>query len=250
MLPMKQLLTTITFASLLLCTGAMAQKKNTEDHRQLNLFFNIKAGNTTLAPGQTCTNAFGEQYTVKTFRFYIGQIELRDSTNSTTQYFPDDYYLVDAGDTSTQHITIPVSLEHITSLTFLVGVDSATNTTGTQQGALDPANGMFWTWNSGYIMMKLQGTSPVAQVPANAFALDIGGYKPGEKASRTLGFYIKHPLKTQVRNIVFNVDVNKLFNGEHNIKLAEHPMCHEPGTLAMQLADNFNTMFSIGQVTR
>lgn len=250
MLPMKRLLTAVPVACLLFCTGAMAQKKKETVQQQLNLFFNPKAGNTGLVPGQTYTNAFGEQYTVKTFRFYIGQIELRDSTNSTTQYFPDDYYLVDAGDTSTQRITIPVSLDHVTSITFLVGVDSATNTTGTQQGALDPANGMFWTWNSGYIMMKLQGTSPAAQVPANAFTLDIGGYKPGEKAARTLGFYIKHPLKTQVHNIVFNVDVNKLFNGEHNVKLAEHPMCHEPGTLAMQLADNFNAMFSIGQVTK
>jgi len=237
-------------ACLLFCTGAIAQKKRGDDREQLNLVFNIKAGNSNLVPGQTYTNAFGEQYTVKTFRFYIGQVELRDSTNSTTQYFPGDYYLIDAGDTSTQHITIPLSLDHLTSLTFLIGVDSTTNTTGTQQGALDPANGMFWTWNSGYIMMKLQGTSPAAQVPANAFTLDIGGYKPGENAARMLGFYIKHPVNTKVHNIVFNVDVNKLFSGGHNIKLAEHPMCHEPGALAMQLADNYNAMFSIGQVTK
>lgn len=249
---MKRLLMTVPVACVLFCSSVMAQKKKTEKPKpeDVNLVFSLKAGAATLTPGQTYTNAFGEQYTVKKFGFYIGLIELRDSISGNTQYFPDDYYLVDASDTSTLRITLPVSLKHITSFSFLVGVDSAANTTGTQEGALDPANGMFWTWNTGYIMMKLQGTSPAAQVPANAFALDIGGYKPGEKAARTLNFYVKKPLPTLAHNIALDVDVNKLFNGVNSIKLAEHPMCHEPGKLAVQLADNYNAMFTLQQVTK
>ncbi|WP_316930094.1 MbnP family protein, partial [Hymenobacter sp. IS2118] len=32
------------------------------------------------------------------------------------------------------------------SVSFTVGVDSARNVAGAQTGALDPNNGMFWTW--------------------------------------------------------------------------------------------------------
>ena len=46
------------------------------------------------------------------------------------------------------------------SLSFLLGVDSMHNVSGAQTGALDPANDMFWTWNSGYVMAKMEGASP------------------------------------------------------------------------------------------
>jgi hypothetical protein len=54
----------------------------------------------------------------------------------------------------------------ITGIRFLLGVDSARNVSGIQTGALDPARGMFWTWNSGYVMAKIEGSSPSAHVPA------------------------------------------------------------------------------------
>jgi len=36
---------------------------------------------------------------------------------------------------------------------------------------------MFWTWNSGYIMAKLEGTSPVSSQPNNKFEYHIGGFR-------------------------------------------------------------------------
>lgn len=242
-----------TIIAATLCLGittGLYQRAFGQAGEPLKLVFNLKAGDTPLKPGGTYTNPFGEAYTVQKFRFYISQIELQDTTDTQTQLFTNTYFLVDAGDTSTQTITIPVKVDHLTGITFLIGVDSAANTSGTQQDALDPANGMFWTWNTGYIMMKLQATSPAAKVPANAFTYDIGGYKPGENSTRKIGFFIRHSKKQPVHNISFAVDVNKLFNGEHPIKIAEHPMCHEPGQLAMQLADNYATMISLEKVSK
>lgn len=230
--------------------SGFSQTKSTGPKPQLTLLFNLKAGDNKLLPGGTYTNSFGESYTVQKFKYYITQVQLLDSTDMSVQFFPDNYFLIDAGDTGTQRITIPLSIKHLTSISFVIGVDSSANVSGAQEGTLDPGNGMFWTWNTGYIYMKLLATSPAAKVPANAFAFDIGGFKPGENASRRVGFYIRHKLSQDVHRIVFDVDVNKLFNGAHDIKIAEHPLCHEPGNLAMQLADNYATMFSVGQVSK
>jgi hypothetical protein len=35
---------------------------------------------------------------------------------------------------------------------------------------------MFWDWNSGYIFLKLEGTSPAIPTPAQTFTYHIGGF--------------------------------------------------------------------------
>ncbi len=230
--------------------GQLTENKETGNH--VKLIFKNNVSGQPLVIGNSYTNSFGEKYTVLKFRYYITQILLVDSSDMRVQFFPNDYFLLDAEDSSTRTISIPLSLKHISYISFLVGVDSESNVSGTQQGALDPANGMFWTWNTGYIMAKLQGTSPEAKSAANAFSFDAGGYKTGENAARKVEFTIntlKGKNKT-VHTVVIETDVNKWFNGVHPIKIAEHAGCHEPGALAMQIADNYATMFSLESVTR
>ena len=59
----------------------------------------------------------------------------------------------------------------------MIGVDSARNTSGAQLGALDPANSMFWSWNSGYIFVRMEGNSPQSTQPYNKLQFHIGGFK-------------------------------------------------------------------------
>ena len=52
-------------------------------------------------------------------------------------------------------------------ITFTIGVDSLRSTMDVSKrpGVLDPAqghDGMYWTWNSGYIFFKMEGISPAA----------------------------------------------------------------------------------------
>jgi hypothetical protein len=72
-----------------------------------------------------------------------------------------------------------------TSVAFTIGVDSARCTADLSKrtGVLDPAKGgegMYWAWNSGYIFMKIEGTSPsVARSqgqPNGEFFFHIGGF--------------------------------------------------------------------------
>ncbi len=222
--------------------------KNTTGGNQLKLVFENKVGGAKLVLGNGYTNPFGETYTIKKFRYYITQIQLLDSSDMSVQFFPNDYFLVDAGDSASATITVPLSVQHITSISFLLGVDSTANVSGVQDGALDPANGMFWTWNTGYIMAKFEGISAVAKVPGNAFSFDVGGFKKGENAARKIEMLTKTSKNKVINTIVINVDVNKWFNGVHSINIAGHPLCHEPGALAIQFADNYATMFSIQQM--
>jgi len=56
-----------------------------------------------------------------------------------------------------------------------MGVDSLRNVSGAQTGALSTANGMFWDWNSGYIMLKAEGMSPNST--SKNFVFHLGGFK-------------------------------------------------------------------------
>ena len=52
-------------------------------------------------------------------------------------------------------------------LKFNIGVDETLNTSGANSGDLDPINGMFWSWQSGYINFKIEGKSPSCQTRKN-----------------------------------------------------------------------------------
>jgi hypothetical protein len=45
--------------------------------------------------------------------------------------------------------------------------------------------------------------------------------------------------------ICITADVLKWFDGKSLVHLALSPVCHQPGVLAMRIADNYSTMFSI-----
>ncbi|MDE3236680.1 MAG: hypothetical protein KGO81_12050 [Bacteroidota bacterium] len=186
------------------------------------------------------SNSNGEPFTVNRFRFYVSHIVLIDE-HRQEQTFSNDYFLVDAADTASQKIMLPTSFKKIHAIRFTVGVDSLRNVSGVQTGALDPMNGMFWTWNTGYVFAKLEGQSDSSHMAAHTFSYHVGGYKPGENATRVV------VLKTNTDNdsIDITVDELKWFGGKHLISIQQYPVCHQPGSLAMQLADNIAGSFSI-----
>jgi hypothetical protein len=213
----------------------------------ITLHFQNKAGDKTLQIDSVYQNSSGESFTVRTFRYYISNIVVEDSTTGKTQSFPDKYFLIDELDTASQQIELATTLSHVSSFHFVLGVDSLKNVSGVQTGNLDPAKGMFWTWNTGYVMAKLEGNSPAAHTPAHAFSYHVGGYRQNEKAAREINFTLPHIVDCSVANDVIRIDADilKWFNAMNEIKIAVTPFCHEPGGLATKLADNYAKMFSI-----
>lgn len=122
------------------------------------------------------TSARGQAYVVSMLKFYVGNVSLHasDGTSHTVR----GYSLIDFEDETSLRIHIDSVPENTyTSVSFIVGVDSAMNDLGPQSGALDPLNGMYWTWATGYIFFKLEGTSPSSKQPKNLFTYHIGGYR-------------------------------------------------------------------------
>lgn len=125
----------------------------------------------------TYRNSLQQSYTISRFKYYIGKVTLRSVEGRAA--IQDGYFLIDAGEPESCRIVLKdIPDGQYSSLSFIVGVDSADNCSGAQSGALDPVNGMFWAWNTGYIFLKLEGRTPSSTAPGHLFEYHIGGYLP------------------------------------------------------------------------
>lgn len=119
----------------------------------------------------------GDSFSISTYNYYLSNFVFTDEHGNQFAE-QESYHLVRASDTSSLHFTINnVPFEQYTSVEFLIGVDSVRNFSGAQSGALDPGFGMIWSWNTGYIMAKMEGYSPQVPSPDHLLSFHIAGYK-------------------------------------------------------------------------
>ena len=112
--------------------------------------------------------------TFTTFKYYVSNIKFKKA-DGTWYVHPESYFLVDLSTSGSEILSIPnVPVGEYTDMEYTMGVDSLRNVSGAQTGALAVANNMFWSWNSGYIMVKAEGTSPNSG--SGSFAFHLGGF--------------------------------------------------------------------------
>ena len=137
-----------------------------------------------LAIGTRFVTAGSETITVETLKYFISNIRLHKADGSSFIY-PQaaSYFLVDEANPASQGLRLDgVPSGDYSAVTFMMGVDSLRSTMDVAQrtGALDiggAAAGMYWTWNSGYIHFKMEGTvEPADPNPMVPFKLHIGGF--------------------------------------------------------------------------
>jgi hypothetical protein len=115
-----------------------------------------------------------EALNFSTFKYYVSNIILTKE-DGTQWKDSNSYYLIDLSKPSSLSLALSnVPVGTYKSMTYTLGVDSLRNVSGVQTGALSTANGMFWNWNSGYIMLKAEGTSPASST--GSFAYHLGGF--------------------------------------------------------------------------
>lgn len=227
-----------------------------ESQRQANLQirFSPTVDGSKLILGKSYKNAFTEEYSITTFKFYIHRIELMNSqTNTSFQVDKSQHYLVNLTDSSTSYIELAVPSATFDRIGFVIGVDSIWNVSGAQTGALDPAQGMFWTWSTGYIMAKLEGNSPAAATPDQVIEYHIGGFKGADNVLRKiiLDFPASQTIDLKQRNlstITITANINSWFHQVNPVRISENPVSMTPGTLAAKIADNYSKMFTVVQV--
>lgn len=203
------------------------------------------------------TNTNGDQYTVSRFRYYLSNFRFR-KTDGTYYTVPTDvnsssgYFLIDEDNAASKNISIPnIPAGDYDAVEFLIGIDSLRNTSGAQTGSLDPANGMFWSWNSGYIFMMFEGNSPQSTAAGNALVFHSGGFKePSNNIKKvTLTF---NGAKAMVRSnispeIHFIVDINEIFSNPNAINFATLNTAHMP-MACMPIAQNYADMIRVDHV--
>lgn len=183
----------------------------------------------------------GDYLTFSTFRHYVGHVELQDPAG---EWWTDTeaYALFDAAepDALTLRVTgVPVG--DYTDMRLVLGVDSTHNVSGAQAGALDPAQGMFWNWNTGYIMVKAEGTSP--QSATGSFAYHLGGFAGDAKVQSHREFALSdHGMLTVAKDAVpvchFVANPAKLFHTYGSVANGEN--IHMPGVNAGIMGQDFH----------
>ncbi len=220
--------------------------------RNVIVELNHKVGNQNFVIGNSNTNAFGEAYTLNRFQYYISNVQMVNTGNNNTEKEMDSYHLIDATSTTNNKFNFSVN-NSFNAISFIIGVDSLRNVSGAQTGALDPLNGMFWTWNSGYIMAKMEGSSPASPESNKELTFHIGGYSGINSAIRKITLpFPAGTTNTSVGGnckISIDVDINKWFNGAHNVKIADGGLAMSISDRTKKFADNYATMFSIKTVT-
>ena len=130
----------------------------------------------------------GDTVKCSALKLYLGGFSFLKSGEVVAQW-PLDYFLVDVSDaTSTSFLLPEVPSTEFDEVSFNIGVDSRLQADGPHGGALDPANGMYWTWQNGYIYAKVEGTISRNSEPAKAFAWHLGGYQGANNAVQRCTF--------------------------------------------------------------
>jgi hypothetical protein len=188
--------------------------------------------------GKRYVNAAGDTLTIETFRFYISNFHVY--SKGKKREIKNSYFLIDAEKENSWSFELNVPGGKIDSLSFIIGVDSLANVSGAMEGALDPMNGMYWAWNTGYIHAKLEGKSNSCKTLHHLFEFHIGGYLRPYQAVRKVCL----PLDGS-KHLKLKADVAAWFNGVKKIDLKETNSVMMPCSNAMMVADNYQKMFSL-----
>ena len=140
----------------------------------------------------------GDSIEIAQLRFYISGIALLDAHRVVWEE-PASYHLMDAEFDSSMQVSldIPAALP-FSHILFHLGIDSTTNVAGALGGDLDPTRGMYWTWQSGYINLKLEGKSKLCKARNQAFQFHLGGYAAPYNTLQTFVFATSNAGKTEV----------------------------------------------------
>lgn len=192
----------------------------------------------------------GEDFTFQACNYYLSNFQLRKN-DGTWWSHPHAYHLIRVTDSHNYEFELTdVPFGEYDALRFLIGVDSAKNVSGAQAGDLAPSNAMFWSWSTGYIMIKLEGNSSFANW--EFFSFHIGGFRDldNTNVTRWKEFNFeenKLDVKSSTSSkMTLNVDVSKTWNTNNSI--TEFSSLHSAGDLGHTMADQFSTGITLKSI--
>jgi len=217
---------------------------------KLNITIAHYAGTTLLnLDDSEYKNELGQTFTVSRFRYYMSNITLK--TEDGRELISPTSFLVDEAEPDSKKIELTdiPALKYV-SISFIIGVDSLHNVSGAQGDNLDPAKGMFWTWSTGYIFLKLEGHARASTSPGHIFEYHIGGYAAPNNCIRKVTLKLANGgLNVSNRganNIRLKADILEILKTPFTVdfsKLSSVTDLHNATTIA----DNYADMFTVAK---
>lgn len=219
------------------------------DTPKLKIVFENTVNGVPLVLGSTYKNANNDSFLINTYKYYISNIQLFSSDGSSYNE-SESYHLISQEiDNSKTFYIKNLPSGNYNKIHFLIGVDSLRCVSGAQSGDLDPILGMFWDWESGYVMAKLEGNSP--QSPSGYIAYHITGYAGPYNTLKWVTLELPNEAivkKDRIPVIHIQSNIAEWFKDPKMVKFSEMPFATIPGKDAATMATNYADMFSISSV--
>lgn len=232
----------------------------------VTLHFDNRAGADEFVFGQNYTLPNGQQFNYSMFNYYVSNFVLVKA-DGTTYTVPQDscYFLVKESDLATQEVTLNnIPAGDYTSVRFMIGVDSLKSVSDISErtGDLDPAGAganAYWGWNTGYIFVKIEGTSPQAPYDSltnsNFVLYAVGGYggfsSPTPNNIKTVSLTAPQAIEvrqTSAPEVHIYTDALQVFYSPTTVDFTSDPTIVHWGPFHSTLANNYVDMFSIDHV--
>lgn len=236
------------------------------DYFNISMNFDNVYGNEDLRlDSGVYTSFYEEPFTIRRFNYFISNVVLTKEDGSK-YIVPQDssYFLIKESDANSHKCVLKnIPVGKYTSVQLMIGVDSLRNTMGVdkRKGVLDVgayASDMYWTWNQGYIFVKLEMLAyrPKGDTSApKPYVYHIGGFG-GMNNTPTVNNIkiinldfpgILNGTKDAEAKINFITDASKVISGVHNISLESYQTVMLT-TFSTKVSENYSHMISIKDI--
>jgi hypothetical protein len=192
-----------------------------------------------------------DTFNVYEYKYYLSNIQLI-AANGHTFTEVESYYLIDQSDPNSMHLMVKkVPSDQYNMIKFIIGVDHDRNIAGAQTGALDPIHGMFWDWNTGYIMAKMEGYSPQSTEFSKKLVYHIGGHFGKNNGIRSVELTFPNSANCTINHTpVLNMkaDLGTWFSSPNFSNFATLNVSTGISNESSGIADNYANMFSVTSV--
>ncbi len=178
----------------------------------MNITFQPSISNELIELNTIYTLTDSSKIEITTCRFYVSNFSFFSKGKLITQN--KEAFLIDLE--NPESLSIDNLDGDFDQLQFNLGIDSSTNVAGILDGDLDPIKGMYWTWNSGYINFKLEGSITNKTGKKIPFEYHLGGYLPPFQTIQTISIDRENAnsatIQFDISQFISSIDFEKCSN--------------------------------------
>lgn len=250
---MKKHIALSLIACLVWIVGCQQNEDTTPPNTNIQLNFSNEFAGQPLQLNTQYNTLLNDQLTITTFNYYVSNVILKKA-DGTVWKQDESYHLYKTDDQNNGQFNInlqDVPQGQYTELTFSVGIDPVRNSSGAQEGVLDPINAMFWTWNTGYMFVRSEGFYYKNGVKQGAWI-----YHTGDDASyQTVTLALNNAsLSTTNNKLAVKADIQKMFGGftgdavQLKAPTDGSSVSVRGGATSVLISKNYKQMFSLGEI--